>query len=103
MLFQGFSTGARSKRWPTFFPAVPHETEAWISQCFFRGGRAQNSLPTLVLLDIEGPLVQTLSWRLREADWIVSDREGWKVEASQSRQDCRAFQEISTTHGGGFL
>ena len=60
-------------------------------------------LPTLVLVDIEGPLVQALSWRLRETDWIVPGRDGCKVQASQSRQDCRAFQEVSATHGGDFL
>jgi hypothetical protein len=73
-----------------------------ISQWFFGGGREQDGLPTLVLLDIEGTLVQTLSWRLGERDGIVPGREGCKVQASQSGQDCRAFQEVSATHGGDF-
>jgi hypothetical protein len=60
-------------------------------------------LPPLVLLDIEGPLVQTLSWRQREREWVVPGREGGKVQLSQSRQDYRAFQEVSATHGGDFL
>jgi hypothetical protein len=60
-------------------------------------------LPTLVLLDIKGPLIQALGWGLRETDWIVPNREGWKSEASESRQDGRAFQEISATHGDSFL
>src|SRR2546429_4927174 len=103
MLFQSFSTGARRKRWSTLFPAVPHETESWISQWFFRGGGEQNGLPTLVLLNIERPLIQTLSWQLWETDGIVPDRDGCQVQASQSRQECRAFQEASATHGGDFL
>jgi hypothetical protein len=55
-------------------------------------------LPTLVLLDFERALVQTLFGRMGETDWIVPGRDGCKVQASQSRQECRAFQEVSATH-----
>src|SRR6266481_8301899 len=100
MLFQCFSAGAHRKRWSTLFPGVSHETESWISQWFFGRGGEQNGLPTLVLLDIKRPLVQTVPWRLRETDWTVPGRSGCKIQASHSRQDCRAFQEVSATHGG---
>jgi hypothetical protein len=54
-------------------------------------------------LDVEGPLVQTLLGRLRVTDWIVPGRAGCKAQASQSRQEGRAFQEISATHGGDLV
>src|SRR5436305_9407677 len=99
MLLQTFSARASRKRWPTFFPAVSHESKARIPQRLFRGSGKQNGLPALVLFNIEWSLLQALSRRLRETDWIIRGRDGCKVQASQGRQNCRALKEVSTTHG----
>ena len=100
MLLQSFSAGASRKGWPTFFPAVSHEAKSRISQRLFRGSGEQNGLPALVLFNIEWSLLQALSRRLRKTDWIIRGRDGCKVQASQGRQNCRGFQEVSATHGG---
>jgi hypothetical protein len=98
MLLQSFSAGASRKGRPTFFPAVSHQPKPRISQRLFRRAGEQNRLPALVLFNIEGSLVQTLSRRLRKRDGMVPRRAGCKLQSSQSRENCSGFQEVSATH-----
>src|SRR5690348_6719194 len=98
MLLQSFSTRASRKRWPTFFPAVSHESKARITQRLFRGSGEQNGLPALVLFNVEGSLVQTLPWGLRETECMIPGRDGCKRETIQRRQNYRALQQVSATH-----
>src|SRR5262245_44836355 len=98
MTLERLSAGSRRERRSPFFPRVSNETKAGVALRRFRWCGEQDGEPSLILVDVERPLIEPFAGRCRRTYVLPIEESTGAGRGRQCSKQRGPLQQGSSMH-----